>query len=75
MQLDPAAADADGEPVDLLAEFRAASDRGLIDRPISIGRKGGEPLTTPRVSFGLTRAPDLRAFHQIRGDKNPVVPL
>lgn len=31
--------DAEGEPVDLLAEFREASDCGLIDRPIFIGRK------------------------------------
>ena len=41
--------DADGEPVDLLAEFGKASDRGLIDRPIFIGRKGGEPLTRARI--------------------------
>lgn len=42
--------DANGEPVDLLAEFRAASDRGLIDRPIFIGRKGGEPLALRLVA-------------------------
>jgi Transposase DDE domain len=36
--------DADGEPVDLLAEFRKAADCGLIDRPIFIGRKSGKPL-------------------------------
>jgi hypothetical protein len=42
--------DADGEPVDLLAEFRKASETGLIDRPISIGRKGGEPLALRLVA-------------------------
>ena len=42
--------DAKGEPVDLLAEFRKASETGLIDRPISIGRKGGEPLALRLVA-------------------------
>jgi Transposase DDE domain len=36
--------DVDGEPVDLLAELGKASDHGLIDRPIFIGRKSGKPL-------------------------------
>ncbi len=36
--------DAEGQPVDFLAEFRKASERGLIDRPILIARKHGEPL-------------------------------
>lgn len=36
--------DADGEPVDLLAEFRKNATRGLIDRPIWIARKAGAPL-------------------------------
>ena len=36
--------DANGEPVDLLAEFRKALDCGLIDRPIFIGRKSGKRL-------------------------------
>jgi hypothetical protein len=36
--------DAKGGPVDLLAEFDRAAERGLIDRPIFIGRKNGEPL-------------------------------
>ena len=36
--------DAEGQPVDLLAEFRKASERGLIDRPIFIARKHGKPL-------------------------------
>jgi hypothetical protein len=36
--------DADGEPVDLLAEFRKHAARGLIDRPIWVARKSGAPL-------------------------------
>ena len=36
--------DGDGNPVDLLAEFRKASDPGLIDRPIFIGRTSGKLL-------------------------------
>lgn len=36
--------DADGTLVDLLAEFRKAASRGLIDRPIWIGRKSGSAL-------------------------------
>jgi len=36
--------DADDESVDLLAESCKASDCGLIDRPIWIGRKVGKPL-------------------------------
>jgi Transposase DDE domain len=42
--------DADGEPVDLLACFRKASDCGLIDRPIFIGRKNGKPLALRLVA-------------------------
>jgi hypothetical protein len=42
--------DADGEPVDLLAEFRKASDCGLIDRPIWIARKNGKPLALRLVA-------------------------
>jgi hypothetical protein len=36
--------DANGRPLDLVAELRAASARGLIDRPIWIKHKGGAPL-------------------------------
>jgi IS4 transposase len=36
--------DAEGRPLDLMAELRAARARGLIDRPIWIERKGGAPL-------------------------------
>jgi hypothetical protein len=43
--------DAEGRPVDLMAEFRKASARGLIDRPIWIGRKrGGAPLALRLVA-------------------------
>jgi DDE family transposase len=42
--------DAEGEPVDLVAEFRKASDCGLIDRTIFIGRKSGEPLALRLVA-------------------------
>jgi hypothetical protein len=42
--------DGEGKPVDLLAEFRKASDAGLIDRPIFIGRKGGKPLALRLVA-------------------------
>lgn len=36
--------DAQGQPIDLIALLRAASARGLIDRPIWISRKHGAPL-------------------------------
>src|ERR1700687_3093914 len=36
--------DAKGDPLDLVAELRKAEARGLIDRPIWIKRKSGEPL-------------------------------
>jgi hypothetical protein len=42
--------DIDGEPVDLLACFRQASDCGLIDQPIFIGRKNGKPLALRLVA-------------------------
>jgi hypothetical protein len=42
--------DAEGEPVDLVAEFRKASDCGLIDRTIFIGRKSGKPLALRLVA-------------------------
>jgi hypothetical protein len=43
--------DADGEAVDLLAEFRMAAKRGLIDRPIWIARKHGTPLALRLVAI------------------------
>jgi len=42
--------DAEGNPVDLIAEFRKAAARGLIDRPIWIGRKRGAPLALRLVA-------------------------
>ena len=42
--------DGNGKPVDLLAEFRKASDCGIIDRPIWIGRKSGKPLALRLVA-------------------------
>jgi hypothetical protein len=42
--------EADGAPVDLLAEFRKAA-HGLIDRPIWVGRKGGPALALRLVAI------------------------
>lgn len=42
--------DAHGDPVDLLAEFRKAAARGLIDRSIWIARKHGAPLALRLVA-------------------------
>jgi IS4 transposase len=46
--------DADGEPVDLLAAFRKAAARGLIDRPIFIARKGEPPLALRLIAVKKT---------------------
>ena len=35
--------DAEGEPIDLLAEFCAGTASGLIDQPIWLARKSGLP--------------------------------
>jgi len=42
--------DAAGEPVDLIAEFRASAASGLIDRPIWVACKAGEPLSLRLVA-------------------------
>src|ERR1700682_4507750 len=42
--------DAKGDPLDLVAELRKAEARGLIDRPIWIKRKSGEPLALRLVA-------------------------
>ena len=42
--------DADDEPIDLIAQLRKASSRGLIDQPILIARKGGAPLALSLVA-------------------------
>jgi hypothetical protein len=41
---------AKGEPVDLIAELKKADESGLIDRPIWIGRKQGDPLSMRLVA-------------------------
>jgi len=43
--------DAEGGRFDLIAELRAASTRGLIDRPIWIKRKGAAPLALRLVAI------------------------
>jgi hypothetical protein len=45
--------DDDGEPLDLIGEFRKAGDRGLIDRPIRIARKKGEPIALRLIASRL----------------------
>jgi len=47
--------DGEGEHVDLLVEFRKASDCGRIDRPIFIGRKNGKPLALRLVAVKKSR--------------------
>lgn len=42
--------DVEGNPVDLPAEFRKASERGVIDRPIWIARNDGAPLALRLVA-------------------------
>lgn len=42
--------DAEGEPADLLAEFRMGTASGLIDRPIGVARKSGAPLSLRLVA-------------------------
>jgi IS4 transposase len=42
--------DTNGDPVDLLSEFRKASACGLIDRPICVGRKSGRALALRLVA-------------------------
>ena len=42
--------DANGDLLDLIAELRKASSKGLIDRPILIARKGGAPLALRLVA-------------------------
>jgi hypothetical protein len=43
--------DAQGRPLDLIAELRAGATRGLIDRPIWIKRKGAAPLALRLVAI------------------------
>ena len=46
--------DAEGEPVDLLAEFHAGAASGLIDRPIWLARKSGSPLSLRLIAVKKT---------------------
>src|SRR6201987_4890503 len=74
--------DSDGEPFDLLACCRQASDCGLIDRPIFIGRKNGKPLALrlvacrkpPAAAEGGGRPVDRRARGAIGSPKEPSTP-
>jgi hypothetical protein len=43
--------DSEGEPFDLIGEFRNMAEQGLIDRPIWIGRKHGAPLALRLVAI------------------------
>jgi hypothetical protein len=43
--------DSEGEPFDLIGEFRKVAEHGLIDRPIWVGRKGGPPLALRLVAI------------------------
>src|SRR5882724_9258148 len=43
--------DAEDRPLDLIAELRKASARGLIDRPILIKRKRGRPLALRLIAI------------------------
>jgi Transposase DDE domain len=43
--------DAEGRPFDLVAELHAAASRGLIDQPIWLKRKQGEPLALRLVAI------------------------
>ena len=54
-----------GEPVDLLGEFRKASD-GLIDRPIWIGRRGGPPLALRLIVLRKSAAAAAEARRKAR---------
>lgn len=46
--------DAEGEPIDLLAEFCAGTASGLIDHPIWLARKSGSPLSLRLVAIKKT---------------------
>jgi hypothetical protein len=54
-----------GEPVDLLAEFRKATD-GLIDRRIWIGRKGGPALALRLIALRKSQAAAAAARRKAR---------
>lgn len=60
--------DATGHPVDLIGEFRKAAARGLIDRPIWIGRKHGVPLALRLVAIKKPAEAAAAARRQARRD-------
>jgi hypothetical protein len=60
--------DQQGGVVDLVAELRKASDRGLIDRSIWIKRKGGEPLALRLVAIKKPEQAAVAARHKARRD-------
>jgi hypothetical protein len=43
--------DAEGAPLDLMAALRDAAERGLVDRPIRVHRRGGDPLPLRLVAL------------------------
>jgi len=57
--------DETGEPIDLLAEFRKATD-GLIDRAIWIGRKAGPPLALRLIALRKPEAAAAEARRKAR---------
>lgn len=60
--------DADGKPLDLLAELQRAAAQGLIDRPIWIARKGGQPLSLRLVALKKPAQAAATARHKARRD-------
>src|SRR5919197_861486 len=60
--------DAKGHPLDLIAELRKASARGLIDRPILIKRKGGKPLAMRLVAIKKPKQAAASARRKARRD-------
>jgi hypothetical protein len=60
--------DAKGRPLDLIAELRKASARGLIDRPIMIKRKGGGPLALRLIAIKKPQQAAAAARRKARRD-------
>jgi IS4 transposase len=58
--------DADGAPFDLIAAFKKAAGRGLIDRPIWIARKAGAPLSLRLVAVKKSPEAAEAAKHKAR---------
>jgi Transposase DDE domain len=60
--------DAEGNEVDLIAEFRKAAARGLIERPIWLGRKHGTPVALRLVAIKKPPAAAAGARRKARRD-------